>query len=534
MKRIHEFTVVFLLLTFFVFLSIGSSLSESLTFDEIVNIQEGLNNIRNRTFTIEPYNPPLIRELTTIPILLGIGKNAGTSSWEYFPSRLVILVMALGLLLTVFLTVRFLFGITQGMLAMTILVFDPAILANSHYITPDMGLTFLFFLSFALFLQFLYRPTWFSSMVFGAVFGLACATKIPALFWGPIIMFATVIIFKKLPGFRRHFLKGVVSLCLAAVTIWGTYWFQWKPILVKHDNPNRLSNQIITFSTQYNIPFIASGIRALYNTPVPLGEYIGIVKNNVLRARQTNKDFFIGQYYSPASWYFLPVNWILKTPLPFIVLLSISVYQFIKLRPQKRSPYMKLFFTICILLVALSIVSKMSSLIRYVLPLSPFLAVVASGSLSFFSKNRKIVLILLLVWHIGSTLLAFPHFISYANELSSPYKYQWFTDSNIDWGQGLLSFNAFINQKRPSQIQLSYFGRDNADRYGFKSDKPWGSHKNNEICEFHIVRYPHYTGPEVVAISITNWNGCGYRKMPEFQPDKIQQIVGESILVFSQ
>jgi hypothetical protein len=321
-------------------------------------------------------------------------------------------------------------------------------------------------------------------------------------------------------------------LILAACVIWGTYWFRWQPILIHHDNPNRVSNQIVRFAAQYRVPLVIPAVGALYNTPVPLGDYIGIVKNNLLRARMTRTDFFLGKYYSPTSWYFFPVVWIVKTPLPLIILLSISFYQLVKKRQAKENSFRYLFFILSCLLMVLSMMSGLSSLMRYALPLSPFLVIAACGSLSFFSRYRKIVLSLLLLWYIAGTVSMFPHFISYANELSSGHKYQWFTDSNIDWGQGLLSFSNYVAKAQPAQIQFSYFGRDNADRYGFVSDKPWGSHKNNEICEFHTLIFPQYTGPAITAISVTNWHGCGYEKMSEYQMHKVKKVVGESILIF--
>jgi hypothetical protein len=333
-------------------------------------------------------------------------------------------------------------------------------------------------------------------------------------------MVGTVVLLRK--GIRLDrtlFVKGLLSIVISAGVIWGTYWFIWKPILIHHDNPSRVSNQIMNIATDRHVPFVVPVIKSLFNVPVPLGDYIGIIKNNIIRAGSTNSNYF-------------PFVWVLKTPLPFIFLLAFAVYELIKHRQRKHNENRIVFIVVSVILIVLFMMTGLSSLVRYVMVITPFLAVVSVGSLSFFVKNRRIILYLLLIWYIVGTLSSFPHFISYANELSMQHKYEWFTDSNIDWGQGLISFSEYVKRTKPKQIRFSYFGRDNADRYGFNSDMPWGSYKNDEICTFHTITFPQYSGSAIVAISVTNWHGCGYEKNIEYQWKNVKTVVGESILIF--
>lgn len=75
MKRIQQWQFVLLaILMFFAGLSINSALLESLTFDEVVHMQEGINHLTHQTFVVDTNNPPFIRELTAIPLVFGLPK----------------------------------------------------------------------------------------------------------------------------------------------------------------------------------------------------------------------------------------------------------------------------------------------------------------------------------------------------------------------------------------------------------------------------------------------------------------------------
>lgn len=86
----------------FITLSVGSALGESLTYDEIVHSEEGRNHLVNHTFAVDTNNPPLVREIEMLPVVLGGDMNL-------LPARLVTIFLAAMLLISVFFSAKKIF-----------------------------------------------------------------------------------------------------------------------------------------------------------------------------------------------------------------------------------------------------------------------------------------------------------------------------------------------------------------------------------------------------------------------------------------
>lgn len=491
MKLWQAFFIAGLLITFFA-LSFLSAKRESLTYDEIVYTQEGAAIFSSGNFSIDPYNPPFIKEIL------------------HFGGRLITIFFGGFLLVLVFWVVKSYFGISQALFALFLLTFEPNLLGNSHYVTLDVGFTLFFFFSYVALLNVLKTPSTRNAIVLGITSGLALGSKISALTY---FSFSAGILCLMKKTLSKYF---IFTCVIALLVLWAVYFFQSDVIVVKHDNPNRVSSKLIAYANTHNMRSLSWVIEKLQNQKVPLGTYISVIKNNVIRSRQAGNT---------VPWYSMIQNVFLKTPLPFMLFFVFGL--------RKK---MFVFVIPIFAVLVISSVSHMSPWVRYVLPIYPFMAITASTSLKEFRGiYRNLLFILLVVWYSVGTAIQFPHFISYANELagSREKRYEKFVDSNIDWGQGLVSLQKYIKEKKPATLKFSYFGRDNADRYGFASNLPWGSYKFEEICAFHIINYPRYKGRPLTAISVSNWYGCGYSKDTTYNKANIVDVVGDSILIFT-
>ena len=122
MSRFFAICISIVLLGFFVVISVQSALRESLTFDEIVHMEEVYHAWRDHTFHVDTNNPPLIRELAVLPLLL-IPQSHDKSpapNIQAFPARFVIIV--LGVLLgagVMFVGSRY-FGYEAGLFALAL------------------------------------------------------------------------------------------------------------------------------------------------------------------------------------------------------------------------------------------------------------------------------------------------------------------------------------------------------------------------------------------------------------------------------
>jgi hypothetical protein len=264
---------------------------------------------------------------------------------------------------------------------------------------------------------------------------------------------------------------------------------------------------------------------------MPFGSYLAVIKNTLVRTGAKPEIFFLGHFYPSARWYFMGNTFLLKIPIPLLLLFFLGLVAGRRIRDRKR---------IAVFAIPVFVVLGSSSLVniqpwvRYVLPAVPFFVIVASESMRLISGPvRKILFLLLCLWYAYGTGLAFPHYISYANELAGPAqsRYRIFMDSNLDWGQSLPDIARYIETVRPGYVSFSYFGRDNGDSYGLTSDMAYGSHRYEDICAFHHINLPYASTKIMVAISVSNWYYCGYNTDPRFSGRPVKAVVGGSILI---
>lgn len=508
---------------------------ESLTFDEIVYQEIGRTAWKNQEFTVDPYNPPFGYEITALPGIVWTDtalQDAHPLVYA-FPGRMVTLAFSVMLLILVFRAGSIWMGSSVGLFAAAILAFEPTLLGHNHYITLDVIGTSLWFLAVFGIIRYIRVGGIFALIGTAISLGLAMATKITNVLFLLPLVFWFIFTKKNQKGGLFFWIQIIITGSIVLLVIWSTYFFRREPILVKHDNPDRVSNRLLRSPIASRFPIIKDGITALQNVPVPLGNYLAIVKNNILRSRSGGEVFFNGKI-APIPWYAIPVTLAYKLSLPWLVgwfwasLLVIRKWKSVQME-------LKVLWMLTLTTVAIAGLSGMAPLVRYVLPVIPLSAlIIAWGVVQVRNRWIKLVVIILLLWHIGGTFSQFPHLIAYANEFSGPRKTRFlkFSDSNMDWGQGLLSLAAAMPVYQPKVLQLSYFGRDDGSVYGFTSSRAYGSYKADEICEFHTIKYPQYNNTGLVAISVSNWYGCGFSLEDRYSMHRVISVVGDSILLF--
>lgn len=536
MKRFFQPTVLIIILAcIFVWLSVSSSMRESLTYDEIVHIEEGKNAWLKREFLIDTNNPPLIRELAVLPLLF-TGSSDANPHIEALPARLVIVLLAVLLGYSIFFITKNYLGVGAALFAAAIYAFEPNMLGFNHLVTQDIGGAFFFFLGYMSLIIMIRSPSWKTFIYHGICMGLLASTKITLLAYYALSALFIVPYMLQGKGYawwRIHSSKIIFSIFICMMVIWSTYFFRMSVVILPSSTTGRVSEKIREYATNHNNTLALVGLNILEHVPIPLGDYIAVIKNTAVRSTIPAKTFFLGHWYPRPEWYFILVTFVLKTPIPLLVLSGVGMYTLYQSRKQ-RTMLIVLVTPIASILTA-SAVSPMQPFVRYVLPIYPFLAILAAASLSAKQSTRMYMMLSgLFLWLVVGTVMQFPHFISYANEFTGDkgLRYQHFTDSNIDWGQGLVTLSTFISQEKPSFVRLSYFGRDDASRYGFPSQSAFGSYKAPEICAFHDVSYPHNIGKAITVISVSNWHECEYFKQPLYQETLIVRVIGSQFLVF--
>lgn len=487
-------------------ISLGSAWHESLTYDEIFYKEEGLAILNNGAY-LDPYIPPLAKVISAVPIVLGAESIIPSSipAQKLIVSRALTVLMSVGLVWFIYSTACRQFGAQAGIVALVLAAFEPTLLANNHFLTNDVPLTFFVFVSYVSFMKLAKRPGIARALATGALFGCALATKLTAVF----LLLPLVAIGRS---------KKIILVLTAIVTLWAVYGFKSEVIIAQRDDPERLSERIISHAATNQIPAIASVITFLQTKPIPLGTYLALVKNAVIRSTNPIQN---------KSFQSMPLSIVLKTPIPLLAFFLLAVVKISKISPV-------MIFPVVMTMVATTF-GGFLPLVRYALPMYPFVILISSLSLkSVKTKTAKLLYVFLLGWYIFGSIREYPHFIGYANELAGPAngRYRYFTDSNIDWGQSLPDMAEYVERQKPLLLLFSYFGRDDGSAYGLNSTLPWGSFTFDEICAFHPIQFSNRKGPTIRAISVSNWYGCGYHSQSQFSSSRIKDIVGGSVLIF--
>jgi hypothetical protein len=102
-----------------------------------------------------------------------------------------------------------------------------------------------------------------------------------------------------------------------------------------------------------------------------------------------------------------------------------------------------------------------------------------------------------------------PDFLAYFNEAAGgpDHAYHYFTDSNVDWGQGLSEVPAFLSDEdRRRGIYLCYFGVADPHSYGIR----YWNVGSDPIIRRSDDRGDPTLRPTTFVISVTNLQGTYY------------------------
>jgi hypothetical protein len=244
--------------------------------------------------------------------------------------------------------------------------------------------------------------------------------------------------------------------------------------------------------------------------------------------------------YSVEGWkYYFPVVFILKTPLPLLLLLAATAF----IRPLWTKERLLFVAWPAALFFLMSCFSKVQIGHRHILPVYPFLIVwvAAMGPLLRDGRIVRVAGAALLLWYCAGTIKVHPWYLSYFNELvgATDNGYRYLTDSNVDWGQGLKALGAYLKSEKVAGIYLDYFGTGDPHYYGIayrplgfvdNISYPWAQgHGDGDPVDFS--RQPK----TLFAISATNLQATYYADKNVFawlKGVRPERIIAHSILVY--
>ncbi len=501
MKNTRYLAVIILLWLLFAQAVRGAVIS-SLTFDEGPHLAVGYATLRTGDFRLQPVHihPPLANMLAAAPLLLepslpdprsipgwdiaSLSAITDTVVWQHRPpdgialaGRLPIILLAVLLGAFVYCWAADLAGWKAGLLALFLYALDPNIVAHAQVITTDMGVTVFGFV--ALYCLFRYQISNFKFQRWwlggaGIALGAALATKVSAGLLAPLL--AMVVLLAGREAFRLRVRRVVVMGLIAFVVVWAVYGFEVGRVL--------------------GLPF-----------PVPAATHAKIYLSLLQHYDEGHPSFLMGINSTHGWWYYFPIAFLVKTPLPTLVLLAMSVVLVLARRKMQDAGKVQsatVWWTLGVFPVIHFVTALWSSVdigYRHLLPILPFLFVFIGTQiahrLSLFayrlSQRNSVTLrpaaskvgsprhratwsigllaAVLLGWYVVGTARIFPHDLAYFNELASGPDggYNWLVDSNLDWGQNLKELKTWLDAHGVERVFLSQFSPSRPEAYGIQA-----------------------------------------------------------------
>ena len=208
------------------------------------------------------------------------------------------------------------------------------------------------------------------------------------------------------------------------------------------------------------------------STIIPAGEFVEGLREVVRNNHHGRPAWFLGKIYQQGGIpTYYPVAIALKWPTVVIVLFVLSLA--FRMHGRRCAPgdlLLMLLFPLLYFIFALN--AKYNIGERHILPLYPFALMIAGG---IWQRARKssaatTILILALCLNAADALRYAPDYLSYFNVFVRPQNsWRLLTDSNLDWGQGLIALRNYQQQHPNDALHLAYFGSVDPALYGIKA-----------------------------------------------------------------
>lgn len=442
-----------------------------------------------------------------------------------FWSRLPLMILTAFLGWLILWWTRKTFGAAAALLALSFFAFSPTVLAHGRFVTTDIGATLGFFIGITSFLALLEKPDRKRIVLAGVLFGVAQLLKFSLVLLIPIdlILLAAWVATRPMLSLGERMSltlkllgKMLIAGAIALTVIWGAYG-----IFVRNYPQERQASDAEFLLSSYGFrPAVNLDLALIKNRATrPLGQYLLGVLMVQQRSAGGNTAFFLGEVSAAGSRLYFPLLYLLKEPLALhaltLLALVISTRRLFG-TPQKDIPVLSRMrrwirdhftefsaFAFIAFYWLFSIKSPLNIGVRHVLPTFPFIYILVAREITqwlrlpdtgetytpaqwLFRISRTIaalpkyaLTVFLLLWLVMDTLIAFPHFLSYYNELGGGAQNGWkiAVDSNYDWGQDLKRLTEFVQKNDIDKISLDYFGGGSPGYYLGDRFEPWWSAK---------------------------------------------------------
>jgi len=417
-----------------------------------------------RQYTYETQHPPVARVMASLPLYLrGIRYAEKDDRWhagdEILKSgdyRSNLALARLGVLPFFVITCAFVYAWTRRIAGdavafLAVLIFStiPPVLAHAGLATTDMAATAAVTGASFMFLVWREHPSLGRSFGLGAILGVALLTKYSV--WGFVFAsFLIVWILSPRPG-RKISPQAIVAVLLTTfVVMWACFGFTSSSVL--EGDPMSAAK-------------LAPALARIAGTRLPLGQVPAGLAQVARHLSAGQPSYFMGEVHSQGSYLFFPTAFLLKTPIPVLILLLAGAFALVTSYRQKHRvtpAWIPVLLGAAILLICIP--SRLNLGLRHMLPIYPMVAI-ASALGAIYLLERKVRLQLnvwlvlgLLALQLAGAWAAHPNYLRYFNALAGNEPERLIVDSDFDWGQDTGKLAEYCREHGVKRISVALLG----------------------------------------------------------------------------
>ena len=472
MKNKWTGLIVILLWAVLALCAVFSMREKSATYDELPHLGHGYYYLNTGECTP---STPLVNIMANIPLLfldLGFPRINQDADWQnleawgyrfgrellyennedadkiLFWGRIPIVLISLLGGLVVFKWAEALYGKRAGIFALFLYCLSPNILAYCRLVTHDLAVSAFIVLALYQFWLFKGEPSFRNLLFAGLGLGLALSSKHTTF-----LILPTYLLY----GFKLT------------------------------SNRQRCGIFLI-----FLIGFFILGLCSQFS-------FIDYFKGFLGLGAQARSSFLMGEA-GWGWWYYFIVAFLIKTPIPTLIFILMSLFFFKRIRSKDIGDEFLLIMPI-LTIFGMASYSRFNIGLRHILPIYPLIFVFVSKVANLRVKGAKLLIPLLCGWYLISSLNIYPHYIAYFNELVGGPRngYRYLVDSNLDWGQDLKGLKRWMDEEGLDRIYLAYYGTASQDyhlpSYQYLPGIGWAKTDGSHVLPLNVDR-------EMLAISV--------------------------------
>ena len=500
--------------------------TQSLTVDEPGHVAAGLAMWRHGRFVILNDQPPLARLIFTAPLAAFTDTKVDNIHERLFtvdPSlawwtRPPIVMLGILLGIALWFAAREWLSESAANFALALFAFSPALIAHFSLATMDGSAALTVFLVVLQLARWRKHPDVKQTALLAVALGLMLMSKFYA---PPLFLLALYLMTLNTADGQKHsrawhWKHALAVATLAWCVVWAGYFVHVSTAWVEnHDLIIHMKNREADFVLPVN--FSVPG-----KILIPGGEYIDGMYKVFRHDLAGHESMLLGEVSRTGGWksyYFFVIA--LKWPLTVLLLAIAGVIAIIRKRVPAPQGWPFL-VAIPATLFLMAVLSRIQIGDRHILPLYPFALLLAAAAWQALSNLpwARIVLLALLVGNAADCLRFAPDYMSYFTPLVDETKsYHLLTDSNTDWGQGLIALKKYEDAHPTEIIHLAYFGNVDPAIYGIRYTE--------------LRPFDHPSGTVVVSVShlsgqfLTDTNA--YKWLLQYKP---KAILNHTLYVF--